>query len=225
MASSTRSPQYHRAHRWQVRRRVTGNDTMMLQAERTYRILYAGPALSGRTTNLKYVSAQTDPAHRLGTERVPFESSYSLQTSFVHPYGEGATPCHVVLIATPGPVGCPPLDKEVARVADGIVFVIDSQTARVDAGLESIQSVEEHLRAGGRKLNQIPCVLQYNKRDLREIETINSLQRHMNKAEWPAYEAVARTGKGIIQTLDEMLRRLTGHAFRPLVPATPDRPI
>jgi len=174
--------------------------TMQMAAK----IVYYGPGLCGKTTNLSYIYARTAPGSRgemvsleTETERTLFFDLLPLEVGKV-----GSFRTRLQLYTVPGQVFYNTTRKLVLKGVDGIVFVADSQRPLADANLESLQNLEENLRSLGLSLTAVPTVLQYNKRDLKNILTIDELNAKLNPAgAFPFFEAMAVSGQGVFDTL------------------------
>ena len=179
-----------------------------------FKIVYYGPALSGKTTNLKYVYNRLDPSLRGGLvtlqtreERTLFFDFMQLQLGEI----QGKKP-RFNLYTVPGQSYYAYSRRIILNGADGIVFVADSQRARLDDNLESLLDLEQHLIEQGRTIRSIPFVLQYNKRDLQEILPIEHLERKLNYYGMPFFASVATEGTGVMETLRAVLHRVIENA-------------
>jgi hypothetical protein len=99
----------------------------------------------------------------------------------------------------------------ILKGVDGIVFVADSQIERMDENIESFENMIENLESYGMKLEDIPYVLQYNKRDLPNIASVEELQKNLNKDGVPYFEAIATKGVGVFETLKEIAKMVIRH--------------
>ena len=167
------------------------------------KIVYYGPGLSGKTTNLQYIYRKTAPELKSKLTALPTENERTLFFDFL-PLELGEirgyrTKFH--LYTVPGQVFYEASRKLILRGVDGIVFVADSQIERLEANIESMKSLQNNLMEQGYQLQSIPLVLQYNKRDLPNISPIEDLARVLNKHNWQEVEAVASQGKGVFETL------------------------
>jgi signal recognition particle receptor subunit beta len=167
------------------------------------KIVYYGPGLCGKTTNIQYVYTKVDPGTKgklitLATEmdRTLFFDFLPLELGTVKGF---KTRFH--LYTVPGQVYYDASRKLILRGVDGIVFVADSQTARYDANIESLYNLHENLEEYKLKIEDIPFVVQYNKRDMPDIITLEDLETELNPEGFPSYEAVAVTGEGVFDTL------------------------
>jgi len=167
------------------------------------KIVYYGPGLCGKTTNIQYVYNKVDPSTKgklitLATEmdRTLFFDFLPLELGTVKGF---KTRFH--LYTVPGQVYYDASRKLILRGVDGIVFVADSQTARYDANIESLYNLHENLEEYNLKIDDIPFVVQYNKRDMDDIIELDELEQELNPEGFPSYEAVAVKGDGVFDTL------------------------
>ena len=167
------------------------------------KIVYYGPGLCGKTTNLQYVYARTSPEAKgkmislaTETERTLFFDFLPLSLGEIRGF---KTRFH--LYTVPGQVFYDASRKLILKGVDGVVFVADSQIERMEANLESVENLRVNLGEQGYDLNRIPYVVQYNKRDLPSVATIEELQRLVNPRGVPEFQAVAPTGVGVFDTL------------------------
>jgi signal recognition particle receptor subunit beta len=167
------------------------------------KIVYYGPGLCGKTTNLQYVYAKTNPEAKgkmislaTETERTLFFDFLPLSLGEIRGF---KTRFH--LYTVPGQVFYDASRKLILKGVDGVVFVADSQIERMEANLESVENLRVNLAEQGYDLGKIPYVVQYNKRDLPNIATVEELHRLINPTNVPEYQAVAPTGVGVFDTL------------------------
>ena len=167
------------------------------------KIVYYGPGLCGKTTNLQYIYDTTAPTAKgklislaTETDRTLFFDFMPLELGTVRGF---KTRFH--LYTVPGQVFYDASRKLILKGVDGVVFVADSQEERMDANIESLYNLEENLTANGYDLNKIPYVLQLNKRDLPNIVAVDELRRALNLKSVPEFSAVAPTGVGVFDTL------------------------
>jgi signal recognition particle receptor subunit beta len=167
------------------------------------KIVYYGPGLCGKTTNLQYVYAKTNPDAKgkmislaTETERTLFFDFLPLSLGEIRGF---KTRFH--LYTVPGQVFYDASRKLILKGVDGVVFVADSQIERMEANLESVENLRVNLAEQGYDLAKIPYVVQYNKRDLPNIATVEELRRLLNPKGVPEYQAVAPTGVGVFDTL------------------------
>jgi signal recognition particle receptor subunit beta len=167
------------------------------------KIVYYGPGLCGKTTNLQYVYAKTNPEAKgkmislaTETERTLFFDFLPLSLGEIRGF---KTRFH--LYTVPGQVFYDASRKLILKGVDGVVFVADSQIERMEANLESVENLRVNLAEQGYDLSKVPYVVQYNKRDLPNIATVDELRRLINPTNVPEYQAVAPTGVGVFDTL------------------------
>lgn len=166
------------------------------------KIVYYGPGLSGKTSNIEYIHKKMRSDHRgelvnLSTsDRTLFFDFLPVELGNIKGY---RTRFHIFTV--PGQVFYNETRKTVLKDVDGIVFVADSQRKMRDENIRSLKNLEENLAAYGKKLQDIPHLFQYNKRDLPDILSIEELHRQLNKTGAPFFEAVATTGNGVLNTL------------------------
>jgi signal recognition particle receptor subunit beta len=167
------------------------------------KIVYYGPGLCGKTTNLQYVYAKTNPDAKgkmislaTETERTLFFDFLPLSLGEIRGF---KTRFH--LYTVPGQVFYDASRKLILKGVDGVVFVADSQIERMEANLESVENLRVNLAEQGYDLNKVPYVVQYNKRDLPNIATVEELRRLLNPKSVPEFQAVAPTGVGVFDTL------------------------
>ncbi|MDH3197050.1 MAG: GTPase domain-containing protein [Candidatus Krumholzibacteria bacterium] len=167
------------------------------------KIVYYGPGLCGKTTNLQYVYNKVDPSTKgklitLATEmdRTLFFDFLPLELGTVKGF---KTRFH--LYTVPGQVYYDASRKLILRGVDGIVFIADSQRARYDANIESLYNLHENLEEYNLKVDDVPFVIQYNKRDMTDIIDLEELQQELNPEGHPDFEAVATRGDGVFDTL------------------------
>ena len=167
------------------------------------KIVYYGPGLCGKTTNIQYVYNKVDPSTKgklitLATEmdRTLFFDFLPLELGTVKGF---KTRFH--LYTVPGQVYYDASRKLILRGVDGIVFVADSQQARYDANIESLYNLHENLEEYKLKLDDVPFVLQYNKRDMDDVIDVEELEMELNPEKFPSFPAVAVRGDGVFDTL------------------------
>ncbi|WP_373044306.1 GTP-binding protein [Vulgatibacter sp.] len=178
--------------------------------EITCKIVYYGPGLCGKTTNLQYVYAKTNPAARGNMISLATETERTLFFDFL-PLGLGEirgfkTRFH--LYTVPGQVFYDASRKLILKGVDGVVFVADSQMDRMDANLESAENLRTNLAEQGYDLDKIPYVIQYNKRDLPGIVPSEELSRMLNPRRVPEFNAIAPTGVGVFDTLKAVAKQV-----------------
>ncbi len=181
--------------------------TMQMAAK----VVYYGPGLCGKTTNLHHIYGRTAPGSRgemvsleTETDRTLFFDLLPLDVGVI-----GGFKTRVQLYTVPGQVFYNTTRKLVLKGVDGIVFVADSQRAMKDANVESLANLKTNLAEIGIKIEEIPLVFQYNKRDLANILSLEELEHSLNAAKTcESYEACAVLGQGVFETL-KAISRLT----------------
>jgi mutual gliding-motility protein MglA len=174
------------------------------------KIVYYGPGLCGKTTNLQHIFESTAPQSRgklislaTETDRTLFFDFMPLELGTVRGF---KTRFH--LYTVPGQVFYDASRKLILKGVDGVVFVADSQEERMDANVESLYNLEENLRVQGYDLMKLPYVLQLNKRDLPNVIPVEELAAELRRKEEPVVEAVASTGAGVFDTLKGVAKQV-----------------
>lgn len=167
------------------------------------KIVYYGPGLSGKTTNIDFIYRKLKPEQKgklvslaTQTDRTLFFDFLPIELGEVKGF---KTRFH--LYTVPGQVFYNATRKMVLKGADGVVFVADSQRQMMDANIESLKNLEENLIAYGKTLDKIPHVIQFNKRDLSNAMPLEEMYKKLNRYNAPFFEAVAMEGKGVMETL------------------------
>jgi signal recognition particle receptor subunit beta len=167
------------------------------------KIVYYGPGLSGKTTNLIYIHKKAPPKTKGELISLATDADRTLYFDFL-PLDIGQVQgfsTKFQLYTVPGQVYYNATRKLVLRGVDGLVFVADSQVAKLEENIESMNNLVENLEEYGYVLEDLPMIMQYNKRDLEEVSTIDELEKALNPRGLPYYEAVASTGEGVFDTL------------------------
>lgn len=167
------------------------------------KIVYYGPGLGGKTTNIQYIYQKTSSQNKGQMITLNTENERTLFFDFL-PLDLGEirgfkTRFH--LYTVPGQVFYEASRKLILRGVDGLVFVADSQVERMEANLESYQGLERNLAEQGYDVSKVPMVMQWNKRDLPNIVPVEDLRFQLNKRKFPEFEAVATNGQGVFDTL------------------------
>src|SRR5438132_3849756 len=186
--------------------------TMQMAAK----IVYYGPGLCGKTTNLHYIYAKTSPQSRgemvsleTETDRTLFFDLLPIDVGVI-----GGFKTRLQLYTIPGQVFYNTTRKLVLKGVDGIVFVCDSQNAMMEANLESFKNLKENLAEIGLSIGEIPLVLQFNKRDLPNIADVDTLRVALDAdSKYDFMESVAATGVGVFETL-KLISKLTLRTLR-----------
>ena len=167
------------------------------------KIVYYGPGLCGKTTNLQFIYAKTNPEARgkmislaTETERTLFFDFLPLSLGEIRGF---RTRFH--LYTVPGQVFYDASRKLILKGVDGVVFVGDSQMERMEANIESLDNLRTNLAEQGYDLDKLPYVVQYNKRDLPNATPMPELEEALNPTKVPQFEAVATKGVGVFDTL------------------------
>ena len=167
------------------------------------KIVYYGPGLCGKTTNLQYIYERTNPDAKgkmislaTETERTLFFDFLPLSLGEIRGF---KTRFH--LYTVPGQVFYDASRKLILKGVDGVIFVADSQIERLEANQESVENLRTNLAEQGYSLEKIPYVIQYNKRDLPNVVPVEELRPLINPMNVPDYEANARAGMGVFDTL------------------------
>jgi len=167
------------------------------------KIVYYGPGMSGKTTNLEYIHSRLDP--RLTGELISLKTKEdrTLYFDFMQLEVEkikGKKP-KFNIYTVPGQIFYATSRKVILNGVDGVVMVYDTQIDRVEDNLESLNDLRENLVIYGKQYEKFPWIIQYNKRDLPNIEAIENLQKTLNPLNVPYLEAVAVQGNGVFDTL------------------------
>jgi len=167
------------------------------------KLVYYGPGLGGKTTNLRYIFQKTAPDTRGRMIELATETERTLFFDFL-PLAMGKLGGFSVrfhLYTVPGQVFYDASRKIILKDVDGIVFVADSQIERMDANLESLDNMKVHLSEYSINLDDVPWVMQYNKRDLPSAVDAAELSAMLNPFGVPEFSAVATRGEGVFETL------------------------
>ncbi len=179
-----------------------------LAKEMNCKIVYYGPGLCGKTANLQWIFGKTKPDAKGKMISLATDTDRTLFFDFL-PIDLGMIRGFKVrfhLYTVPGQVFYDASRKLVLKGADGVVFVADSQPNRIEANVESVENLETNLATMGVDLSQVPYVIQYNKRDLDGIMSIEELREQLNPRGVPEFEASAMTGEGVFETLKGLSR-------------------
>ena len=174
------------------------------------KIVFYGSGLCGKTTNLQYIFEKSSPQQKGKLISLATETDRTLFFDFL-PLDLGAvrgfkTRFH--LYTVPGQVFYDASRKLILKGVDGVVFVADSQEARMDANEESLRNLEDNLTENGFDLKSVPYVLQFNKRDLPSAVLVDDMYRLLNFKGEPTFEAVATKGIGVFETLKAVAKQV-----------------
>jgi signal recognition particle receptor subunit beta len=178
------------------------------------KIVYYGPALSGKTTNLQYIHTHINPRIRGELVSIKTLEDRTLFFDFLQlELGEvmGLKP-KFQLYTVPGQVFYVASRKLVLQGADGVVFVADSQVNRLDDNIESLHDMKGHLAEMGYKVDDFPLVIQFNKRDLPNVAPVSLLRSTLAANGGPCFEAVATEGNGVFDTLKAIIQQVVESA-------------
>jgi len=182
--------------------------------EITFKLVYYGTGLGGKTTNLKVIHSQLAPQTRgelvslaTETERTLFFDFMPLDLGTINGFK-----ARISMYTVPGQEEYNKSRKLILRDVDGIVFVADSNVTRNDENHISLNNMMENLKEYRLTLEDIPWVLQYNKRDLTTAMTVERMEQELNQLKVPAYEAVALDGKGVFATLKAITKMMLQRA-------------
>lgn len=177
------------------------------------KIVYYGPGMSGKTTNLEYVHSKLDTSLtgelvtlKTKEDRTIFFDFMQIEVGKI----KGKKP-KFNLYTVPGQVYYASSRKIILNGVDGVVFVADSQADRMEGNIETLLDLEKNLSGMGYSLENFPWVIQYNKRDLPNAESIEVLQKKLNFFNVPHFEAVAIRGTGVFDTLKAVINLVVKH--------------
>jgi len=177
------------------------------------KIVYYGPGMSGKTTNLEYIHSKLDPS--LAGELVSLKTKEDRTIFFDFMQIEvgrikGKKP-KFNLYTVPGQVYYASSRKVILNGVDGIVFVADSQPHRMEANIETLLDLESNLKQDGHSLEKFPWVIQFNKRDLPGVDSVEALQKKLNFFNVPSFEGIAVKGDGVFNTLKSIINGVVAH--------------
>ncbi|MCD6570568.1 MAG: GTPase domain-containing protein [Deltaproteobacteria bacterium] len=177
------------------------------------KIVYYGPSLCGKTTNLQYIYTSIKPEQKgklvsLATEadRTLFFDFLPVEIANIRGF---KTRFHFYTV--PGQVYYNSTRRAVLTGVDGLVFVADSQRDKMEENTESLANLEENLNYYGKDIKTIPLVFQYNKRDLPDATPIAEMNQILNPDDYTYFEAVATTGEGVLKTLTKITKMVLSH--------------
>jgi len=182
-----------------------------------FKIVYYGPGVAGKTANLQYIYRCLPDTNKgniislaTGDDRTIFFDFLPVSALKVRGFET-----RFQLYTVPGQVHYNMTRRLVLRGADGVVFVADSQFERLRENVESLRNLEENLREYGQTLQELPYVIQYNKRDLPNVAPVEYLEYVLNGKgrRVPYFEAVAMEGKGVFDTLNTVSRMVLANEF------------
>jgi signal recognition particle receptor subunit beta len=184
--------------------------------EITAKVVYYGPGLCGKTTNLQFIYDSLPSNNKSKMLSLATKTDRTLFFDFL-PLDLGkirGMRTKLQLYTVPGQVYYNSTRQLVLKGADGVVFVADSQDFALDANVESLQNLEDNLRRQGIRINEIPVVMQYNKRDLPNVLPVEELEKEVNRLKVPYFESVATTGLGVEETLKGIAHQVLTHLIK-----------
>ncbi|MEM8710593.1 MAG: ADP-ribosylation factor-like protein, partial [Planctomycetota bacterium] len=176
----------------------------------TVKIVYYGPGMSGKTTNLEIVHQRAPEANKGDLTSISTDGDRTLFFDFM-PLDLGTVAgmrTQFQIYTVPGQVYYNSTRKLVLQGVDGVIFVADSSASMLEENLESLANLAENLIEYGKDIDEIPMVIQYNKRDLPDAMTVEELERHLNTRGAPSFEAMANSGHGVFPTLKSLAARV-----------------
>ncbi|MGK0218673.1 MAG: signal recognition particle receptor subunit beta [Planctomycetota bacterium] len=198
----------------------------------TVKIVYYGPGMSGKTTNLEIVHERAPDTSRGELTSISTEGDRTLFFDFM-PLDLGTVAgmrTQFQIYTVPGQVYYNSTRKLVLQGVDGVIFIADSSASMMDENKESLANLKENLAEYGKGMDEIPVVIQYNKRDLPDALPVETLQAELNPHGWPSFEGIASSGQGVFPTLkglaavvlDSIHEQSGGGAPRSLPTSTPE---
>jgi signal recognition particle receptor subunit beta len=187
--------------------------------ELSAKIVYYGPGLSGKTTNIEMVHHLLRPEQKGRLISLPTETDRTLFFDFL-PVDLGQIKGFKVrfhLYTVPGQVFYNATRRLVLQGVDGVVFVADSQVDMMSSNIESLKNLQDNLSTYGKKLEELPFVMQYNKRDLRNIASTAEMNTQLNDRNVPVFEGIAKDGMGVAETLVAISRLVFSHLRKSLL--------
>ena len=174
------------------------------------KIVYYGPGLCGKTTNLQFVFKKTNPDQKGKLISLATETERTLFFDFL-PLALGDIKGFKIrfhLYTVPGQVFYAASRKLILKGVDGVVFVADSQIERMEANIESLDDLRINLNDQGYDLDKLPYTIQYNKRDLSNVAPVENMNKLLNPGNVPYFEGVAVTGPGVFETLKNIAKQV-----------------
>ncbi len=176
------------------------------------KIVYYGPSLGGKTTNIQWVYQQTShenkskmQAYDKEVERTLFFDFLPLNIGDIRGY---KTRFH--LYTVPGQIVYDASRKLILKGLDGVIFVADSQEERMEENVQALKNLERNLEQQNYDIRQVPLVIQYNKRDLSNAMKLQDMRSALNIYNAPDFEAIAHEGKGVLESLRTVSNSIVG---------------
>ena len=175
------------------------------------KIVFYGPGLSGKTSNLRHIYDNTNPESSGQFVSVKAEKTHTLFFDFllIHLGNLNGFNLKANLYTIPAKTFYEESKKLILNGLDGIVFVADSKVERMEANIESMENLRKDLSLLDMDINYIPLVMQYNKRDLPDTMPVDEMNRLLNAGGVPSYEAVALNGEGVFESLKGVTGQVT----------------
>lgn len=176
----------------------------------TLRIVFWGVSGCGKTTNLRVIHSKLRADHRGELKSIPtrLDPTVTYETLPIRLGQVAGVETQLQIVAVPGGREHAHTRKQLLDEVDGIIFVVDCQAACFEANLDSFGELRDALAAYGRRLDEFPVVIQYNKFDLADPTTIENLHRRLHLPDAAAFETVATEGKGVLQSLTTISKRV-----------------
>lgn len=174
------------------------------------KIVYYGPSLGGKTTNVKWVYDQISGQSKSDLSEFDFDPERTLTFDFL-PVSAGqwrGLDVRFHLYSVPGQEAMDHRRKLLLTNVDGVVFVADSQLDRMEENIQSLKNLERNLQQQGYDIQKMPLVIQYNKRDLPNIAPVAELRAALNRFNAPDYEANAQSGEGVMESFKTLSKAL-----------------
>ena len=177
------------------------------------KIVYYGPSLGGKTTNLNWVYKTTRSSHPECSDMMEFDVGKPERTRFFDflPLDVGeirGLRVRFHIYTVPGQVIYDASRRLILKNLDGLIFVADSQMDRMDENIISMNNLEKNLQLSGYDIKKVPLVMQYNKRDLENVASVAELRSALNKYNSPDFEAKAESGIGVMETLKTLSKSI-----------------
>lgn len=176
------------------------------------KIVYYGPSLGGKTTNIQWVYQQTTNENRSPLKTLDKETERTLFFDFL-PLNIGEIKGYKTrfhLYTVPGQIIYDASRKLILKGLDGVIFVADSQEERMEENLQALKNLERNLEQQDYDIRQVPLVIQYNKRDLSNAMDLQEMRSALNIYNAPDFEAIAHEGKGVFESLKAVSKSILG---------------
>ena len=175
------------------------------------KIIYYGPASSGKTTNIQWIAKNTESQNKLDVSSIPLQTNPSTFFDFL-PLDIGTirgfnARLHLYTIPS-GHSLFETSQKLLIKGMDGIIFIADSQKNKSESNKKSLHELSEHLKEEGLEISKVPMTIQYNKRDLSDIQTVPQMRTELNLYNHPDFPCSAKTGKGVFESLKTLSKMI-----------------